>query len=125
MGDIRNYSCNCGYEERLYVGGGMNAINMRSILQMFPQEGEQLEAQKKIGQVGSYLMDHAVGTCKTCRRLYTVSRLSYEMQDGKVFCFIKPCPTCDSEVEVQEDIENLVCPKCGKVMSYLPAGRWD
>ena len=125
MGEIRKYSCTCGYEEELCVGSGMNAINFAFVEQLFPEEYEELAKKKEAGENISFQLSNIIGNCQICKKLHAIAALRYTLPDGKVTTVRKKCPICDVDVAVQTDEDHIRCPKCGQMMTWQHAGLWD
>lgn len=126
MGDIRKYSCECGYEEEVYVGAGFSGVNLTVIERIFPEAIKDFIPDREKGIIKCYLLDNAVFECLSCKRIFTGARFSYEFTDGKkVVHYKKDCEICGHEGKLIFDENHIQCPKCGKVMKYQEVGLWD
>ena len=123
MGKIREYQCECGYFEDVFPGYGLGAINKGMIKQIFPEEAKKVfESNIK---VSVYRLGNVLAECRHCEKIVTIPSFSYTQVDGSSFRIMGKCPNCSGIVPECEDIENVHCPKCNKVMKYDIVGNWD
>jgi len=155
MGDVRLYSCRCGYEEELYVGYGMMYNNLNLIRRLIPEEIiEAFDEEYSAGNVLGFGIGNAVARCGECKRIFTVNAFSYRLKntlceenesadenaegdpehnadtnDGeppfREVRYVGECPYCGGVCAKEDDIERIVCPKCKKKMYYQSIGHWD
>lgn len=125
MGQIKQYSCKCGYEKRVFAGGGLFGCNVKHIAKFLPEEVVQFQKEREEGRVKSYIMENELFSCSTCQEIMELPVFSYKRKDGYTCRFQKNCPDCGGAVSVQEDEENPACPKCGLRMRYEVLGDWD
>lgn len=124
MGEIRKYSCECGYEQDAFVGAGLNGRNAYMISRFFPDEAEQLLSKKELLQM--YLLKNALAECENCKKLVILPQFVYQKKGSEeIQSLIKECPDCKEAVLVHEDIENVQCPKCRRRLEYRVTGNWD
>lgn len=124
MGQIRKYSCQCGYEKQAFTGAGMHGCNLRMIQRFFPEEADMLIREKE--RVKMYMLQNVLAECETCQKLFDVPQLLYQKEgEAQKACIMDVCPECEKPMTVREDIENVKCPLCGKKMIYEIAGDWD
>ena len=57
MGDIVHFSCNCGYDKELFLGGGVQSCNRMHISRIFPQEMVVFNQAYENGEIDSYCLD--------------------------------------------------------------------
>ncbi len=120
MGEIRKYSCSCGYEEEVMAGAGYNAINREIIKCIFPREYE-----KHANDETDLFLENTLGICDNCKKLKAVATLIVRRGDNEVARYYKKCGDCDSVVTLPATVEKVECPKCGKPMAYTTTGHWD
>lgn len=125
MGQVRDYVCECGYQKRLFLGGGMNGRNLQMIQKHFPRETETFQEKRQNGKTGSYLLSNASVECSECKELYSVPCFTYESEGQMITVTNGKCPTCESTTVKVRDEEHINCPKCGRIMEYHNAGMWD
>lgn len=126
MGEIRQYSCKCGYEtDELNYGSGMMGCNTRLAEKVFPQEWQLFLEKKEKGVAEGFLLENAIVFCDKCKTYQSVISLIITYTDGTSQRIIKEkCPLClsDSLSYVGED---LTCPKCNRKMDFSVCGNWD
>lgn len=125
MGDIRKYTCMCGYEKEVFAGGGLAGCNIPHIANFFPEGAKALQKEREEGRIKRYLMENEISYCNQCREIQALPVFSYTRKDGYTCRFESNCPVCGCSVSRAEDEENLACPKCGKKMEYSITGDWD
>ena len=125
MGEIRDYSCSCGYQKRIFAGGGMNGCNLNTIKHFFPEEAVAFEQEKAEGRVRSYLLSNTIVICSHCKKIEYVPCFSYRTESEEFSFYKKECPECSGMVKRIEDEENVPCPECGLRMIYTKNGSWD
>ncbi len=123
MGDIRNYVCSCGYEQRIFYGAGMAARNMQTIERFFPEEAKMLAEEKE--NFEKYLLQHMFAKCESCKKLLTVPQLMYQKKGESPQYVQLACPECGKEPVSCETEEQVACPVCGEPMRYDVIGAWD
>lgn len=124
MGEIKNYTCDCGYSKDFFAGAGMRALNMPLAKQFFEDELRQLEDAGL--NITSTFLDNALAKCPACRALESISRVSCETSDGVSHIFVKDvCQACGQKMQVLENEEDILCPKCGMRMKSMMVGNWD
>ncbi len=135
MGDMRGYSCKCGYEEELWIGCGFMAKDPDTVKRCIPEDGYSpfYEAYSE-GKVPDFLLSMAIARCGSCKRIVSVNALSYTLPPEisnspeaapREARYIGACPRCGGEVNEEKDIERIRCPKCGGKMFYRIIGKWD
>ena len=125
MGEIRVYSCKCGYQKKIFAGAGLNGCNRNAIKQIFPEEAIGFEQKRQAGAVLSYRLANTIVACASCKKLESVSCFSYQMQSGEMFFYKKECSECGKTVQRIKDEECVPCPECGLQMTYTQNGNWD
>ena len=125
MGEIRDYSCSCGYEKRIFAGAGLNGCNLNVIKRFFSKEAEQFEAERQAKRVQSYLLKNAIVECPHCKKIESVPCFSYQTGEGTITFIKEECPDCGGKVNRLKDEENVACPECGLQMTYNQSGNWD
>ncbi len=124
MGEIKKYTCDCGYSVDFFSGAGMRALNGSLARNFFGEELERVEAEGT-GIVSTFL-DNALAKCPDCRELEGIARLTYRTADGNSHMFLKDiCQTCGRKMKVYENEEYILCPKCGETMKNVIVGNWD
>lgn len=123
MGEIYKYKCECGYEEKLNLGGGLMSCNLMQIARFFPKEVEALKEARQRGELENYMMENRLGVCHKCNKLTVVLEFRFKTK-SKVNKYITNCEMCNGKVEVIGD-EDVNCPKCNKLMMKEYAGNWD
>lgn len=82
MGDVRIYSCKCGYEEELYVGYGLMYNNLDLIRRLIPEEiVEAFDEEYSAGNVLSFGIYNAAARCGDCKRIFTANAFSYRLKN--------------------------------------------
>ena len=123
MGKIREYQCECGYCEEVFPGYGLGAINKNMIKQIFPEEAKKIfDSDIK---VNVYRLGNVLAECRHCEKIFTVPCLTYTQSDGNCFKTMGKCPECSGIIPECEDMENVNCPKCNRIMKYTITGNWD
>lgn len=125
MGDIRRYSCDCGYTTELFFGAGMGAFNMRGVKALFPREAGYIEEMSVAGKKVSFCTYNEIAHCPRCKSIFSVSGLTYNCEgDGETKVFQSKCETCGGDIDIIQETE-LSCPKCGRKMEGSVVGHWD
>ena len=125
MGEIRDYSCSCGYQKRIFAGAGLNVCNLNAIKHFFPQEAVSFEQERQAGRVQSYLLSNTVVTCSHCKKIESVPFFTYQTESEMHAFYKKECLECGGTVIRIEDEESVPCPECGLQMIYSKNGSWD
>lgn len=126
MGEIRKYTCECGYETELPVGVGMMGMNMQAIQRVYPEDMlTDFLKEKEKENIESYVNKNQLGICTHCNTLVIAPNLTYTLKDGTEKQLIGTCPECGKEFSPVSDMDDVHCPKCGKKMASETAGRWD
>lgn len=123
MGDIVHFSCNCGYDKELFLGGGIQSCNRMHISRIFPQEMVAFNQAYETGEIDSYSLEQELGICKKCMELSAVEVLHYSNKQG-LQELSKPCKQCGNIVQLIKDDE-VICPKCGTILKKQIVGHWD
>lgn len=124
MGTILSCHCHeCGYQEKLYVGGGLLDCNPDTALRAAPDEPSLTKAL----QVGArFQIDREVAVCRKCRRLFAAPYVTYWPPDDKARYTAAACPVCRHLLtRLNRQTTSVPCPSCGKVMKLFPCGHWD
>lgn len=126
MGEIRKYTCSCGYEKELFTGAGLQGININTISRYISAEALKLFLKKKErGEVSLFLLENALVLCPECLELSAVPYFHYELTDGQQQIFLPSCPLCArTDLQIQNP-EHIRCPKCSNTMEYRTVGNWD
>ncbi len=119
MGVIHEYRCPCGFQAKLWLGTGINGIRKQTAEEYFPGV---LEKYKPVGFV---LTERMAAVCSEEKKLVSVPKAKFMLEDGKEMELLGACPECGSKVTLVENPHQLPCPHCGKPMDYLETGRWD
>lgn len=125
MGEIRAYTCKCGYQKELFTGGGLGGCNIEHIAKFFPEAVKAFLKEREEGRVKWYIMENEISYCDQCREVQALPAFSYTRKDGYTCHFESSCPVCAGTVTRADDEENLTCPRCGKKMTYEVTGDWD
>lgn len=125
MGEIRDYSCSCGYQKRIFAGAGLNGCDVNAIKLFFSRESVLFEQKRLAGGVKSYRLANTIVSCSHCKKIDSVPCFSYQT-DSEIHSFYKKeCSECGGPVIRIEDEEFVPCPECGLKMMYSKSGRWD
>ena len=124
MGKIRDYSCKCGYQKRIFAGAGLNGCNRNAIGQIFP-EAVDFELKRQNGEVLTYQLANTIVICESCKKIESVSCFSYQTNAGEMFFYKNECSECGKTVQQIKNEEAVPCPKCGQQMTYTENGNWD
>lgn len=119
MGEIRKYECRCGYEDEVMIGCGFNAVNKQMAKALFPSELSGYAAENI-----STFIENSLGLCENCKRLKPIISLKVNTNNGNDQ-YYKKCDKCNNVLSVIEDIDSVICPKCGELMTYASTGLWD
>lgn len=126
MGEIRKYTCSCGYEKDLFVGAGLQGVNINAVGNYFSEDAvNRFRELRECGEVRSYLLENAVISCTDCQELATVPYFHYELADGEEKVFLSSCPACEKLTDGIINPDSVICPKCGREMEFVPIGDWD
>lgn len=126
MGEVRKYTCSCGYSKELPIGAGMMGVNVSSIKNNFPETAlEEFLKEKEAGHITDYLNQNQLGICENCQSLIVASHLAYTKQDGSKKHIINGCPECGNQFTLVNNPDDVSCPKCGKPLTYELTGHWD
>ncbi len=144
MGDVRRYSCRCGYEAKLWIGCGFMSNHLDTIKRCIPEEGfAPFYKAYSAGEVSDFFLETVIARCNSCKEIVPADVLSYTLKSGingspeaedrdnagKMPAgearYICACPVCGGEVNEEKDIERIRCPKCGGKMYYQEIGNWD
>ena len=125
MGEIRNYTCKCGYTKDIFRGVGFMAHSLTGLDNLFPEEVKLIRQEQEKGNEIYFFSDNIVTVCPKCKELRNVARLKYQLSDGvKRETFIENCDSC-GEKTIAVMSEAISCPRCGKPMEHRYAGNWD
>lgn len=126
MGEVRKYSCSCGYSEELPIGVGMMGMNVMMIRQTFPEDSlAEFLREKENENIETYVNKNQLGLCTHCQSLIVVPHLQYTLKDGTEKHLIRTCPNCGKEFSLINNPDDVPCPKCGKTMTSEDVGLWD
>jgi len=121
MGTIFQGKCpQCGYEAKLFLGGGMRDCYPETALAAVPKNKALISAlKKKI----PFWIERQGAICHKCNKLVAGVRVIYQKGDKKKV-IEGVCPFCGGELEWPES-NDISCPVCGKTLSFIPTGHWD
>ncbi len=124
MGTILSCRCKgCGYEERLFVGGGLRDCNPDTALRAVPND-RALERALREG--ARFQIDRDITVCQKCRRLFVVPYVTYWPAEDESRHTAAACPACNQLLtRYSHQITSIPCPSCGRTMDLLPCGHWD
>lgn len=126
MGEIRTYTCSCGYHSEVFIGSGLQSCNISAIKKHFSSETlSEFLSERDLGNIESFLMENVLATCTDCMSLFTVCGFMYKTKDHTCHTFINSCPTCGRKPLIIQNPSLVPCPKCSQIMQFLPVGDWD
>lgn len=126
MGKIIRLHCpQCGYEKELFVGGGMLDCELKTILNVLPEEGKRMLAAAANYGANQFSVTRKFCVCDSCGTIYALPVVSYNMK-GICQEIYGVCPNCGAEGNTRWN-ENQVppCPDCGGEMTQRETGHWD
>lgn len=125
MGSIINLKCpNCGYQNNVQEGVGMNGINLTIIKHIFSAEELSDFLQKlEEGKIYNYQMFSQIGYCEKCNAIHSVSIIHFTDNNGNKTEIKKNCPSCNTPLSFS-DKKNL-CPNCSTLLERTEIGLWD
>ncbi len=132
MGTIVEIKCrNCGYKKSLFIGGGLNDWDIKSVLSEF--SGENFDKLYKEIILNSNSLDifsfsRYIATCSDCKELCVVPVINFKTNGKKEQETIGRCPSCNQRVNVYKnntEILNINCPKCNSKVNVVETGHWD
>lgn len=124
MGTIYKVSCNCGYNKKLCLGGGLSSCNINSIYSTFSDEKikrfkEDFENQK----VKRFCSENIASFCENCKEVLETCKLDVELKNDERYSIVNTCSICGKEVVVLS--KQYKCPVCGSAMNVTNEGLWD
>ncbi len=125
MGDLKRFSCTCGYSEELAIGVGIKAIRDEYIQEAFPDRVDEIKSGREAGTIQSAIVAKRLGVCLSCRKLVTVTCLEIAYSDGHQEIVKQGCPDCKSAVTTMDPDSPIECPSCGSIMTVEDIGNWD
>ncbi|MCI7595782.1 MAG: hypothetical protein MSS92_06150 [Lachnospiraceae bacterium] len=140
MGEIRKYSCICGYSQELFEGSGILSSSSAVIERLFPEAYKEFQTLQKSGQLRHWGIVQRPSLCPACRELCTMPVLLLETTaEGKKEYPKGLCPKCnealippeyDAPKEDQTEPAvfprtSILCPKCHRPMKLQCIGHWD
>lgn len=126
MGEIRKYTCSCGYGKDLFVGAGLQGVNSNAVARHFSADiVEAFQERRERGEVDAFLLENGIISCPDCRELSAVPYFHYQLHGGEEKAFLSPCPGCGKSGMEVVDPDSVVCPECGQKMEFVPIGDWD
>lgn len=126
MGQIIQVHCGrCGFEKKLYVGGGLADCEMETIMAALP-EREQRVLDVAVREGASQIsITRRLCVCSSCGAVYALPVVSCILkgQQGELYGV---CPQCgeSGNAEWEED-EALPCPVCRNGLTRQQTGHWD
>lgn len=125
MGEIKKYSCKCGYTEEIHVGMGLFSLNTKRMEKIFKADYEKALQKQTNGQASRIYMKNAIVECKKCKKIFNLPELVVRNLDDTYEYYLNTvCSTC-GEVVYKCDEEEVACPVCGIEMDVEVIGNWD
>lgn len=129
MGQVLNVNCTkCDYHQELFVGGGLQDCEEKTILSALPEETQTQLSQTLTQGATELRIDRLPCVCGACGTFYAVPVVTYEWK-GKHDEVYGICPKCGAKEQklFSPDAEkiNERCPVCGAEVSLTEAGHWD
>ncbi len=134
MGKIFELTCpECGYEKRVFVGGGLSDCNTETILSSFSEKYRRSLSdliEKGISRLNIY---RDLCKCSECGEFSAAVTVKFFYR-GKLRGLRDACSVCGEaperlEIISSRDIESGIlessCPKCGSDVSIKNSGHWD
>ena len=122
MGKAVLYTCDCGYNKELLLGGGLSSSLEASVRQTF-SELSSFNRAKQSGALTRFYWEYKLAVCHACKELLAIPILHYWEYDRERI-LQAPCPACGGSAELVAE-KDTAWPKCGKRMAALKTGLWD
>lgn len=126
MGQIIQLHCpQCGLKKELFVGGGMRDCELKTILNVLPEEEkEMLKAAARYG-ANQFSVTRKPYVCNSCGIIYALPVVSYNIK-GICQEIYGVCPNCNTEGSIKRNGNTIpCCPDCGTEMTLQEIGHWD
>ena len=125
MGHIKWLLCECGYENIFTQGTGSRLPDAAYINENFAKDkltdfNRSLQSES-LGRI--FYIENTVSYCGVCKELKEGRKLHYQV-DGIDQTVCEDCDTCGSELKQTIDGE-VLCPRCGNILSEETEGFWD
>lgn len=124
MGKFVTYTCECGYEKSLALGGGIFSNREDSFLPFYKEDQlRPYHAAKGSGNLDYFIFDNYPALCNICKELKQVAVLSIVFKDDTSLELPTNCSQCGNKVVLLQ--QPYICPKCGGEMNTQDSGFWD
>lgn len=124
MGEIRKIACgSCGSSWELLTGCGLGHGLLENVVSAFSEEmrKEILDSMTDM-EIPLYDFSYHAADCEYCYRIVSVPVFTPMEKKS----FIGGCPVCGHEVKLIQNMEEAVCPVCGKkALREEEMGLWD
>ncbi|MCX4339808.1 MAG: hypothetical protein OSJ72_09205 [Lachnospiraceae bacterium] len=124
MGKMIKVTCtSCKGEWECMTGCGISHALLQDVVREFPQEiGDKI--RKENGEeFPIFDFGYQLSVCGDCRNAVSVPVLRFDEKDVE---YMGPCPVCRGKAALVTDLEDAVCPVCGKkTLTAEETGSWD
>lgn len=124
MGIISVGKCRgCGYESRLFVGGGLRDCEPSTALAIANNDAGLADA---LAQNAWFQIDRRPALCGKCQKICSGALVTFEQPDGTKQTIFSTCPDCGGTLEYYSfQTGEMTCPRCGESFVLAQAGHWD
>ena len=125
MGLAIKLNCECGYDQRFFLGCGRLMPKYDDITALFPPTDiADFTAAFEDNTVSSFYIEEKLAYCGECGDLGTAPVLCYHTGE-EVFHHFGVCGICNTvPTYLDADSENP-CPSCGTLIKASQDGFWD
>lgn len=125
MGVVQEWQCpSCRQRWRLCLGHGMKHGSLGRVMKLFKEETQkQIAADAGGGALPLFSFQYQAAVCRQCQAIVAVPVLSWQ-ESGQTY--IGTCPKCNDEIELLEQDQTVLCPKCQDAdLNQQDVGLWD
>ena len=124
MGTILRANCSkCGYQVKLFVGGGFRDCEAATALAVAPDNQAFAQA---LHEGARFQISRDVSVCRRCRQLFSAPYVTYWPTEGAPRSIASACPVCGGlPTRLSGDRKSTPCPSCGQKLALVPCGHWD
>lgn len=124
MGKIYKISCKCGYEKKLYIGGGLASCNINMVNRVFLEEKrKEFDHYNNNKEVQSFFVENELSFCDKCKEIMTIAVLKAQLINNRKLKIVNDCHTCNNKIQILNDI--YMCPRCSQEIIKEEIGDWD